>query len=222
MNQKKQIKPWPVEAKTGLALSLAAAFVVGGVLLFGKDKGTITSSSNTGNVNPNSNVNIGNESIEKPVVEQIEVLQKPYLVDAKIGRYFFDINDNEDIRSKAVIQIPNKNTTFIRSVGVDYHLDGKAFDVHAACSGEVVERINDATYGNMLVIEHESGLKTIYSSLESFNVLKGNKVKQGQVIGRSGTSLYTNELGVSLHFEIMKNDRHINPEKVYTLEVKAI
>lgn len=222
MDQNKQIKPWPLEAKTGLALSLAATVVIGGVLIFGRNRDYVsTDSTGTSVTNYTSNIN-ENENSEKVVNEKIELLQKPYLVDAKIARHFFDINDDIETRTKAVIQIPNKESTFIKSVGVDYHLNGASFDVLAACSGVVKERISDATYGNMLLIEHESGLQTIYSSLESFNVVKGNEVKQGQVIGRAGNSLYTSEIGVSLHFEIMKNGKHINPEKSYALEVKAI
>ena len=213
MDQNKQIKPWPLEAKTGLALSLAATVVIGGVLIFGRNKDYVSTDSSGASVtNYSSNVNENNNS-EKVVDEKIELLQKPYQVNAKIARHFFDINDDIETRTHAVVQIPNKQSTFIKSVGVDYHLDGSSYDVLAACSGIVKERINDATYGNLLLIEHDRGLQTIYSSLESFNVVKGNEVKQGQVIGRAGNSLYTSEIGVCLHFEIMKNGKHINPEK---------
>ena len=82
--------------------------------------------------------------------------------------------------------------------------------------------MTDSVYGNLLCIEHESGLKTIYSSLNSFNVSKGDTVEQGEVIGKSGESLFTSGLGNSLHFELMKDGEYLNPEKSYTLEILKI
>ena len=51
---------------------------------------------------------------------------------------------------------------------------------------------------------------------------EGQEVKQGDVIGKSGTSLYTTNLGESLHFEVVKNDKHLNPEKIYTKSVESL
>ena len=84
MDQNKQIKPWPLEAKTGLALSLAATVVIGGVLIFGRNKDYVSTDSNgTSVTNYSSNVNENNNS-EKVVDEKIELLQKPYQVNADI------------------------------------------------------------------------------------------------------------------------------------------
>ena len=115
------------------------------------------------------------------------------------------MSDDLETRTKAIVQVPNKESTFMKSVGVDYYFSSQ-FDVVAFCSGVVIDRTTDSVYGNLLCIEHESGLKTIYSSLSSFNVSKGDSVEQGDVIGKSGESLYTSGLGSSLHFELVKGD----------------
>ncbi|MBE6143759.1 MAG: M23 family metallopeptidase [Erysipelotrichaceae bacterium] len=219
MNKKYKLNKWPLEAKAGLLLTLSAALIVGGTLLF-RDNGP--SSENP--ISSDTNVNVNDPSsptIDDPVTETIEVLVKPFTVEVDIAHYFYDMSDDLETRTKAIVQVPNKESTYMKSVGVDYCYNNQ-FDVVASCSGVVVERTTDSIYGNLLCIEHESGLKTIYSSLNSFNVSKGDKVEQGDVIGKSGESLFTTGLGSSLHFELIKDGKYLNPEKSYTLEITKI
>lgn len=216
MSNKYKVNKWPLEAKAGLLLTLSAAVIIGGTLIFGNKPNSESSLEDT-----NINVNTSQPDVDKPVTETIEVLVKPFSIEAEIAHYFYDMSDELDIRTKAIVQVPNKQSTYMKSVGVDYCYSNQ-FDVVAACSGVVVERTTDSVYGNLLCIEHESGLKTIYSSLASFNVAKGDNVEQGDVIGKSGESLYTSGLGNSLHFELMKDGTYLNPEKSYTLEITKI
>lgn len=215
MNNKHKINKWPLEAKAGLLLTLSAALVIGGTLIL-NDQFEIDSQMSS-----NITINTSTPVLDDPVTETIEVLVKPFTVDANIGHYFYDMSDDLEMRSKSIVQVPNKEATYMKSVGVDYYYDNQ-FDVIAACSGIVIERTNDSIYGNLLCIEHESGLKTIYSSLDSFNVAKGEEVQQGDIIAKSGESLFTSGLGNSLHFELIKEGEYINPEKSYTLEVEKI
>ena len=215
MNKKYKVNQWPLEAKAGLLLTLSAAIIIGGTLIFNKNP-------NSENSSINSNVNINTDStLEDPVTETIEVLVKPFMIDAEVAHYFYDMSDDLETRSKSIVKVPNKESTYMKSVGVDYYYTSQ-FDVIAASSGVVVERTTDSIYGNLVCIEHESGIRTVYSSLGSFNVSKGDKVDQGDVIGKSGESLFTSGLGRSLHFELMKDGEYINPEKSYTLEITKI
>ena len=217
MNKKYKLNKWPLEAKAGLLLTISATLIVGGTMLFSQDEEMPSISSNT-----DVNINSSNDVIvDNPVTETIEILVKPFKVEAEIAHYFYDMNDDLETRSKSIVQVPNKQSTYMKSVGVDYTYS-KQFDVVAAFSGVVVERTTDSIYGNLLCIENESGLKTIYSSLDSFNVAKGDNVKQGDIIGKSGQSLFTSGLGNSLHFELIKENNYINPEKSYSLEVTKI
>ena len=204
MSNKYKMNKWPLEAKAGLLLTLSAAVIVGGTLIFGNKPSSETSSEDT-NVNINTSVPV----VDDPVTETIEVLVKPFSVEAEIGHYFYDMSDDLETRTKAIVQVPNKESTYMKSVGVDYYYNNQ-FEVVAACTGVVVERTTDSVYGNLLCIEHESGLKTIYASLSSFNVAKGETVEQGDVIGKSGESLFTSGLGNSLHFELIKDGRKSN------------
>lgn len=64
-------------------------------------------------------------------------------------------------------------------------------------------------YGNYIQIEHSNGLSSFYAHLNQINVVKGQTVKQGQIIGESGnTGIGT---GAHLHFGTKKNGVSVNP-----------
>lgn len=66
-------------------------------------------------------------------------------------------------------------------------------------------------YGRTIIIAHPGGWKSLYGHLSRISVRRGQYVKQGQFIGKSGnTGLST---GAHLHFELIKNGRHKNPFK---------
>ncbi len=66
-------------------------------------------------------------------------------------------------------------------------------------------------YGKAIVIAHPGGWKSLYGHLSRIIVRKGQYVKQGQFIARSGNTGYSS--GPHLHFELIKNGRHKNPYK---------
>lgn len=71
--------------------------------------------------------------------------------------------------------------------------------------------------GKMVVIDHQNGLVTKYTSLdEKILVKKGDKVNKKQQIGTVGnTSLnsFKEEYGSHLHFEVLQNNKNIDPVK---------
>ena len=64
-------------------------------------------------------------------------------------------------------------------------------------------------YGKYIKIRHANGLVTTYSHLNTINVVSGQKVSRGQMIGRVGNSGYST--GPHLHFEVIKNGVKVNP-----------
>lgn len=65
-------------------------------------------------------------------------------------------------------------------------------------------------YGNMLVIQHAYGFRTLYGHLSSFNVKQGDYIGRGQVIARSGQSGMS--AGPHLHYEVRYFNKPLNPK----------
>ena len=85
--------------------------------------------------------------------------------------------------------------------------------VVAAADGEVYTVYEDDRMGTTVVIRHEGGYTTRYSSLDpSVSVSAGESVAMGQTIGAVGTSaLMENALGHHVHFAVSKNDESLDP-----------
>lgn len=64
-------------------------------------------------------------------------------------------------------------------------------------------------YGNLIVINHGNGYETFYAHLNGINVVPGQIVYQGNVIGSSGNT--GNSSGPHIHFEIRANGVQDNP-----------
>jgi murein DD-endopeptidase MepM/ murein hydrolase activator NlpD len=107
--------------------------------------------------------------------------------------------------------------TYRPNFGIDIKADlGK--DVVAALDGKVSE-VGDSKqgYGMEVVIDHQNGLKTVYSNLDN-NVLvtKGKTVKKGDKIGKIGnTTLRTSyeKYGSHLHFAVLKGKVFVDPAR---------
>lgn len=97
--------------------------------------------------------------------------------------------------------------------------------VKAAAAGEVKSIDNDGAFGTLITIYHpESGKYTCYGNLDKeVKVSKGDKVTQGQVIGKIGNSSLrgmADEIGGNfLYLQVLKNTKEDpqfsseNPEK---------
>lgn len=66
-------------------------------------------------------------------------------------------------------------------------------------------------YGNFIKIKHDNGYETYYGHLSSIGVSVGQKVAQGEVIGKLGST--GRSTGPHLHFEIRKNGVPCDPLK---------
>jgi len=93
--------------------------------------------------------------------------------------------------------------------GID--IDGNTGDAtYAADNGVVVYAgWNNWGYGNVVVVNHGNGWQTLYAHLSAYNVVCGQSVYQGNVIGAIGST--GNSSGSHLHFEMMYNGGKVNP-----------
>jgi murein DD-endopeptidase MepM/ murein hydrolase activator NlpD len=97
--------------------------------------------------------------------------------------------------------------------GVDFGAP-KGTPIMAAGDG-IVERCNKfGGYGNYICIKHGGNTKTAYAHLCRFakGMKAGKKVKQGSIIGYVGST--GNSTGPHLHFEVIQNGKHVNPQKI--------
>ena len=86
--------------------------------------------------------------------------------------------------------------------------------VCAAADGTVYTVYDDETMGMTVVIRHEDGYVTTYSSLaQEVSVAPGDRVSAGQKIGGAGTTaLLENAIGAHVHFSVSLNDEPVDPE----------
>jgi murein DD-endopeptidase MepM/ murein hydrolase activator NlpD len=79
----------------------------------------------------------------------------------------------------------------------------------AANAGKVVNASWLGIFGNCVIIDHGTGVQSLYGHLSSLDVKVGDTVTKGQTIGRSGmTGLAA---GDHLHFTMLVNGHPVNP-----------
>jgi len=89
-------------------------------------------------------------------------------------------------------------------------LAGRTGDpIMAAMAGTVVHRGANATLGNFLVLRHGEHYQTLYAHLSAFSVAEGATVRQGQEIGRIGST--GRATGPHLHFAVFYRGEAVNP-----------
>jgi murein DD-endopeptidase MepM/ murein hydrolase activator NlpD len=84
-------------------------------------------------------------------------------------------------------------------------------NIVAATAGTVLWAGGDPCcgYGRYVVIQSSDGIETLYAHLETLAVRKGQKVRQGQALGKVGCTGRCS--GPHLHFEVYDNGRRQNP-----------
>jgi murein DD-endopeptidase MepM/ murein hydrolase activator NlpD len=81
--------------------------------------------------------------------------------------------------------------------------------VHAPAGGRVIRATMENGYGRMIQIDHGNGTSTIYGHLQGWNVVPGQMVAKGQVIGFVGHS--GRVTGSHLHYEVQVHGVAVNP-----------
>lgn len=98
-------------------------------------------------------------------------------------------------------KILHRGTDLTASVGTD---------VKAVLDGKVIKVSEDEIGGIFLEIQHDNGFISYYGHLSKALVKVGDIVKKAQVVALTGdTGKVT---GPHLHFQLMYNDRYVNPE----------
>ena len=99
-----------------------------------------------------------------------------------------------------------KYNTYIQNNGIDI-LSATGAPVRSVAAGKVVYAERFIGYGNVVLIDHQSGFYTLYGNLSDILVATGSRVEIFQQIGTVGGSVD----GPILHFEVRKGGKPVDP-----------
>ncbi len=97
-------------------------------------------------------------------------------------------------------------------MGMDFAVKNET-PIYAAAGGYVIFADYTVDDGNMIILKHDNDYLTVYKHCSLLLKNARDVVNQGEVIALSGNSGY-NTTGPHLHFEIWKNGRVMDPNKV--------
>lgn len=133
-----------------------------------------------------------------------------YSLDPAFNRHPFAghyrISSSFNLRRKHPITgriSPHRGTDFAMRTGTP---------VASPADGRVVKATHQSLAGNYIVIRHDNGYKTRYMHLSKRLVSEGDRVSMGQKIALSGNT--GRSTGPHLHYEVMVNNRQVDPMRV--------
>lgn len=151
-----------------------------------------------------------------PVVGSLEIIARPYTDSTiKIATNYYNKEDDQETQKNSLILFEN---TYLPSTGIDYQSDYD-FDVVSILDGIVITVKEDQTLGKLVEIKHKDNIISTYQSLSEIFVSVGDEVKQGTIIGKSGTANIQKDMGSHLHFELTIDSQTVDPEEYYDKEL---
>ena len=106
---------------------------------------------------------------------------------------------------------PHNGTDYVAAVGTP---------VMSAGDGRVIKASYNSLNGNYVFIQHGERYVTKYLHLSRKHVKTGDRVSQGQIIGRVGST--GRVTGAHLHYEFLVNGVHRNPRTVELPKAKSL
>lgn len=158
---------------------------------------------------------VGINSSKKPntVVDEVSVTVSPFLPVLNATVYKEYSSDELLYNSTLKQWEVHKGMDFQTAAGSSVYsiLDGKVLDVYS----NVLE-------GAVVVVEHDNGWVSTYSSLdEEVKVKKGDDVSRGQELGSvSDTASSEIDAGVHLHFSLEDNGKSVDPAAYLNISAK--
>ena len=177
------------------------------------------------------------EIIETGRLEYKDIKYASIIIDGKQLEYFKFITDdgytdyfNREGKNvkKSILKTPLDGARISSNFGMRKHpISGfnkmhKGVDfaaptgtpIYAGGNGIVEYVGRNGGYGKYIRIRHNNGYKTAYAHLSNYKkgISKGVRINQGDVIGYVGNT--GNSTGPHLHYEIIYQNKHINPLKL--------
>ena len=177
------------------------------------------------------------EIVETGRLEYNDIKYASIIIDGKQLEYFKFITDDGYVDyfnregknvKKSILKTPLDGARISSNFGMRKHpISGfnkmhKGVDFAAptgtpmyAGGNGIIEYVGrNGGYGKYIRIRHNNGYKTAYAHLSNYKkgISKGVRVNQGEVIGYVGST--GNSTGPHLHYEIIYQNKHINPLKL--------
>ncbi len=165
--------------------------------------------------------------------ERLDILTKELVIQSKSLDEIELLAKNKESLLSSIPSIQPVNSSDLRRMasGYGYRIDpftkarrmhfGMDFsaprgtEIYATGDGTVTRADSRAAgFGKHVRIDHGFGYVTIYAHLNSFKVVKGDKVKRGEPIGTVGST--GRSVAPHLHYEIVKDGVKINPINFYS------
>lgn len=144
-----------------------------------------------------------------PIVERIalgtKVPPEQYSSDdAGYGKFIWPM----DVGKSHISEYTHWDGGYAGHVGIDI-VEYYGAPIYAGASGTVTLAGWNYGYGNCVIIDHGNGYQTLYGHCSELLVSVGEKVIQGQLIAKEGSSGYVT--GPHLHFEVRMGSVKLNP-----------
>lgn len=147
---------------------------------------------------------------EKPVENKKEETKQEEVKDPS----FVKPADGEIVKDYSKDNLVYSSTLeeWTTHLGIDIAMQ-KTDVVKAVADGKVKSIKNDPRYGLTVVIEHQNGFESIYSSLLTAEFITvGEEIKQGSTIATVGnTATFEIADTTHLHFEMKKDGQNVDP-----------
>ena len=163
-----------------------------------------------------------------------DTYQRYYFVDGLGVQGFY--NEYGESAPQTIMKRPlgrgrissNFGTRIHPVLGYQIHHDGVDFPaptgtpIPAAADGVIVRLGRNGGYGKYIKIKHNNTYSTAYGHMNAYNkeLRVGSYVKRGETIGYVGST--GRSTGPHIHFEVIKNNKQVNPLKTYTLPKRTL
>lgn len=156
---------------------------------------------------------------ELPVVNTADIIIRPYSAsDVVIVKNYYDYKDEAKDQEQSLLFFEN---TYLQNSGISYGKE-EVFEVISILDGTVTSITEDNSLGKIVEVTHSNDMISIYQSLSEVNVTENQEIKQGMIIGKSGTCNLEKDLNNHLHFELIVKGLVVNPEDYYDKKVSEI
>jgi murein DD-endopeptidase MepM/ murein hydrolase activator NlpD len=92
--------------------------------------------------------------------------------------------------------------------------------VKAAADGVVTHAQFFGGYGRLVIITHNNGMESYYAHLSKFDVIAGQEIRQGEIVGRVGST--GRVTAPHLHYEVRVGGAPVNPYRFLMRPAAAV